>query len=116
MPNKKTYYVDYKHFYNCRPNEEDLKKDNGNIYVKGRFPKTITKGTYILSEYPYVAYDIIREFQVLRQILHKPIVICATSGYWEGNAFLLQAEDDVVITEEDEKIIQDNAYCGGYLL
>ena len=39
--------------------------------------------------------------------LKKPLSICATSGHWEGMPFLLIAEDDFEITEEDEKFIDN---------
>jgi len=39
--------------------------------------------------------------------LKKPLDICATSGRWEGTPFLLIAEDDFEITEEDEKFIDN---------
>ena len=100
------YYVNYEHFYKCRPNEEDLTDEKGDILVEGHFPKTICKGKYILSKYPYVSYRIIKEFEALHK-LHKPLIVCATTGYWPGDPFLLKAEDNVFITLEDEKYIID---------
>ena len=105
------YYIDYEHLYNSRPEEKDIcfEKDSLNrIYLKIRcqFPKTIKKGTYIKSAFGPVSYDTILEFKALRA-LNKPLQICTTSGHWEGTPFLLYASDDIIITKQDEKFIQN---------
>lgn len=94
-----------------RPKIEDLETHYDGlgylcIKVEGHFPKAIPKNTYILSKYPYVSYRIVNEFKALRK-LNKNIVVCATSGHWEGDAFLLRTEEDIFITEEDEKFIEN---------
>lgn len=109
--NKEYCYINYKHLYNSRPEEKDLLSKTdclGKVYLKIRchFPKTIKKGTYIISEFGPVTYNAVLETKALFA-LNKPLQICATSGYWEGVPFLLYASDDVIITEEDEKFIQD---------
>lgn len=106
MQNNRLYYIDYDHFYNCRPNEEDLQTKDNFIEIRCRFPKTIKKGKYIKSAFGPVSYDAILEFKALRA-LKKPLQICATSGHWEGTPFLLYASDDIIITKQDEKFIQD---------
>ena len=105
--NKEYCYINYKHLYNSRPEEKDLlSKDKTCLKIRCHFPKTIKKGTYIKSAFGPVSYDAILEFKALCA-LKKPLQICATSGYWEGTPFLLYASDDIIITEEDEKFIQD---------
>ena len=94
-----------------RPNIEDLESHYDGlgclcIKVEGHFPKNIPKNTYILSKYPYVSYRIMNEFKALRK-LNKNIAVCPTSGHWEGDAFLLRAEEDIFITEEDENFIEN---------
>jgi hypothetical protein len=103
----KTHYVNYEYFYKCRPEENSLKDKPGNIRIRCVFPKTIQKGTYILSAFPAISFDAVKEFYVLYKILKKPFQICATSGKWEGTPFLVYAKDDIIITLEDEKIIQE---------
>lgn len=105
------YYIDYEHLYNSRPEEKDIcfEKDSLNrtyLKIRCQFPKTIKKGTYIISEFGPASYDAILEFKALRA-LKKPLQICATSGHWEGTPFLLYASDDVIITKQDEKFIQN---------
>ena len=39
--------------------------------------------------------------------IKKPLIPCATSGYWEGTPFLLITTEDFIITKEDEIFIQD---------
>lgn len=92
--------------YNCRPTESQLKQENNCILIRGKFPKTIKKDTIIASAFPLISFDAVIEFHILKTILKKPIGICATSGNWEGLPFLLFAMDDIIITLEDEKIIQ----------
>ena len=105
--NEKYYYINYKHLYNNRPEEKDLlSEDKTYLKIRCHFPKTIKKGTYVISEFGPVTYDAVLEFKALRA-LKKPLHACATSGHWEGIPFLLYASDDVIITEEDEKFIQD---------
>lgn len=111
-----TYYSpDYfKNINNNRPKIKDLNKkcddlNNLCIYLEGHFPKYIPKNTYILSKYPFVSYKLVKEFQALRA-LNKKISMCATSGHWEGDPFLLYTEEDIVITEEDEKFIKEYCY------
>lgn len=95
----------YEHWYKYRPEEEDLKQ-NDIIRIRTHFPKTIKKDTYIISAFPVVSYDAMKEFYILYFVLHKPLVVCATTGHWEGTPFLLITTDDFTITLEDEKIIQ----------
>lgn len=95
----------YEHWYKYRPEEEDLKQDDV-IRIRTLFPKTIKKDTYITSAFPVVSYDAMKECYILYCILHKPLMICATTGRWEGTPFLLVTTDDFIITLEDEKIIQ----------
>ena len=108
--NKTNYYIDYEHYYKCRPNLDDLKiVDNGHdkcIEIRTIFPKTIKKGMYIRSALGPVAYDAVKEYEAL-YLLHKPLYPCAVTGHWEGMPFLLIAEEDIEITLEDEKFIQD---------
>lgn len=106
MKNNNLYYIDYDHYYNCRPNEDDLQTRNDLIEIRCRFPKTIKKNTYIKSALGPVTYDAIKEYEALR-LLKKPLAVCATSGHWEGTPFLLITTEDFVITKEDEKFIQD---------
>ena len=93
-----------------RPNEEDLhliENEYGrSIRIRCKFPKSIKKNTQILSEFGPVTYDAMQDFMALHA-LKKPLSICATSGHWEGMPFLLIAEDDFEITEEDEKFIDN---------
>lgn len=106
MDNNKNYYIDYKHLYNTRPEEKDLlSEDKTHLKIRCRFPKTIKKGTYIVSEFGPVTYDAVLEFKALHA-LKKPLQFCATSGHWEGMPFLLYASNDVIITEKDEEFIQ----------
>ena len=105
------YYINYEHLYNSRPEEKDIcfEKDcldRTYLKIRCQFPKTIKKGTYIISEFGPASYDAILEFKALRA-LKKPLQICATSGHWEGTPFLLYASDDIIITKQDEKFIQD---------
>ena len=105
------YYINYEHFYNSRPEEKDIcfEKDSLNrtyLKIRCQFPKTIKKGTYIKSAFGPASYDAILEFKALRA-LKKPLQICATSGHWEGTPFLLYASDDIIITKQDEKFIQN---------
>ena len=94
----------------ARPNEEDLhliENEYGrSIKIRCQFPRSIKKNTQILSEFGPVAFDAMREFMTLHA-LKKPLGVCATSGRWEGTPFLLIAEDDFEITEEDEKFIDN---------
>lgn len=106
MQNNHLYYIDYDHYYNCRPNEEDLQTKDNLIEIRCHFPKTIKKGKYIKSALGPVTYDAIKEYEALR-ILKKPLIPCATSGYWEGTPFLLITTEDFIITKEDEIFIQD---------
>lgn len=99
-------YIDYDAFYDDRPNEEDLQIRDGVIGIRCSFPKTIKKGKYVRSALGPVTYDAVKEFEALH-ILKKPLVVCATTGYWEGTAFLLMATEDFVITREDEVFIQN---------
>ncbi len=100
------YYINYKHLYNIRPEEKDLlSEDKTCLKIRCHFPKTIKKGTYIISEFGPVTHDAILEFKALR-LLKKPLHSCATSGRWEGIPFLLYASDDIIITEKDEEFIQ----------
>lgn len=100
----------YEHCYKYRPEEKDLEKVTYHNYtiikIRTQFPKTIEKDTYIISDFHAVSYDAMKEFYILKHILQKPLIACATSGRWEGTPFSLRAEDDIVITLEDEKIIQ----------
>ena len=93
-----------------RPNEEDLhlieNEYSRSIKIRCKFPRLIKKNTQILSEFGPVTFDAMREFMALRA-LKKPLGICATSGHWEGMPFLLIAEDDFEITEEDEKFVDN---------
>lgn len=105
------YYINYEHCYKCRPEEKDIcfEKDSLNrtyLKIRCQFPKTIKKGTYIESAFGPASYDAILEFKALRA-LKKPLQICATSGHWEGTPFLLYASDDIIITKQDEKFIQN---------
>lgn len=101
------YYINYEHLYNTRPEEKDLlSEDKTCLKIRCQFPKTIKKGTYIKSAFGPASYDAILEFKALRT-LKKPLQICATSGHWEGTPFLLYASDDVIITKQDEKFIQN---------
>ena len=104
--NNNLYYINYEHYYNSRPNEDELRTKNNLIEIRCRFPKTIKKNTYIKSALGPVAYDAVKEYEALR-ILKKPLVPCATSGRWEGTPFLLMTTEDFIITKEDEKFIQD---------
>ena len=113
MQNNYLYYIDYDHFYNCRPNEEDLQTKDNLIEIRCHFPKTIKKGKYIKSALGPVTYDAIKEYEALR-ILKKPLIPCATSGYWEGTPFLLITTEDFIITKEDEIFIQD--YIHGQMI
>lgn len=102
----KQNYINYKHLYGTRPEEKDLlSEDKTCLKIRCHFPKTIKKGTYIISEFGPVTYDAVLEFKALHA-LKKPLHICATSGHWEGIPFLLYASDDVIITEKDEEFIQ----------
>lgn len=101
------YHTNYKHLYDTRPEEKDLlSEDKTCLKIRCHFPKTIKKGTYIVSEFGPVTYDAILEFKALR-LLKKPLHRCATSGRWEGIPFLLYVSDDVIITEKDEEFIQN---------
>lgn len=105
------YYIDYEHLYNSRPEEKDIcfEKDSLNktyLKIRCQFPKTIKKGTYIISAFGPVTYNAVLETKALLA-LNKPLQICATSGHWEGVPFLLYASDDIVITKQDEKFIQN---------
>ena len=107
MENDNSYYIDYDHYYNCRPNEDDLRTTKNNlIEIRCHFPKTIKKDTYIKSALGPVTYDAMKEYEAL-QILQKPLASCATSGRWEGTPFLLITTEDFIITKKDEKFIQD---------
>ena len=106
-------YINYKSFYKNRPNIEDVKQINGAIFLRTQFPKTIPNNTYITSE-EYLSYDLMREFLILRR-LDKPLVICATSGHWEGTPLLLKTSADFEITFEDEKFIQDSIKDWGFI-
>lgn len=86
-------------------NNSELLKNNL-IKIRCCFPKHIKKGTYIISEFGPVTYDAMEEYKAL-QILKKPLIRCATTGRWEGTPFLLMATADFIITEEDEKFIQN---------
>jgi len=101
---------EYQILNRARPNEKDLhlteNKYGRSIKIRCKFPKSIKKNTYILSEFGPVTFDAMREFMALCA-LKKPLGVCATSGRWEGMPFLLIAEDDFEITEEDEKFIDN---------
>ena len=104
-------YEEYiKGCYDCRPNEEECHiKENEyerSIQIRCKFPKTIKKRTYIVSEFGPVTMDAVEEFLALHA-LKKPIDIAATSGRWEGRPFCLFTTDDVEITLEDEEFIDD---------
>jgi hypothetical protein len=111
----KKRYIDYEHFYNCRIEEKDCKKDHypnyDVIFLNGQFPKTIKKGTMILSEQPYVAYDLMKETMALFE-LNKPLQVNATSGHWYGTPFFLSTTDDFEITLDDEIFIQNYQLIG----
>ena len=107
MQNKEEYA---KILHNCRPDEENLPKRE-NEYEKGikircKFPKSVKKRTYILSEFGPVTIDAVKEFLALRA-LGKPLEVCATSGHWEGQPFLVRAVEDFEITEEEEIFIDE---------
>ena len=103
-------YINYEWIYKYRPEEKDLIEKDNVIGIRTMFPKTIKKGTYIHSSLDngIVSFDAIKESIVLINILKKPIIVCPTTGRWEGTPFLLQATENIVITLEDEKVIQNN--------
>lgn len=107
MNNNKNYYIDYEYYYKIRPNENDLENINNCIKIRTCFPKTIKKGTYIISAFPVISFDAMKEFYILQSLLKKPLEICATTGRWEGTPFSIYTTDNITITLEDEKLIQD---------
>ena len=59
MQNNYLYYIDYDHFYNCRPNEEDLQTKDNLIEIRCHFPKTIKKGKYKNTAKGYLSPEVL---------------------------------------------------------
>lgn len=100
-------YINYEFIYSLRPEEEDLKdKDDSNwIRIENKFPKTIKKGTVITTA-SYLSFEAAKEFFILKYILDKkikyPRTIVQTGP---GPRFIAEAEEDIEITLEDEKML-----------
>jgi len=97
------------HCYKYRPDIYLVEEDQvyPTIKIRTQFPKFIKKDTCVISAFGVASYDAMKEFYILKKILHKPLIVGATSGRWEGTPFLVYTIDDFFITLEDEKIIQD---------
>ena len=92
-----------------RPIVDDLILNQFCIGIKNVFPSFIKKGTFITSYDGIVSYDTMIEFIILVSVLHKPFGIVSQDWYDpdRGTPFLAQAIEDIEITIEDEKIIEE---------
>lgn len=99
-------YVNYELIYSLRPEEKDLKDKNYSNWIKieNKFPKTIKKGTAITTA-SYLSFEAAQEFFILKNILDKKIKYPRTIAQTGPGRFVAEAEEDIEITLEDEKML-----------